>query len=721
MLVNCPECNSPVFVRSAAIEQRKAQRCYGCQAQLLVDDEGAVEIAVAADPDTLREKQGEGLLSATPGGPPPATPKRPAVPSVPASHEAQETKVLDLVAPIPEATVPGVDVTQIMDMSDEAVPIDDDDEAQDPRSTTRPQKVNAVFGGTVVSGEDSISGVPSPAPISFGDLDLGPITESPGPELPEPTAPVVSAEPSAKTETETETEAETEMDMAADWPTMVSAAAYQKPPPTDAAIDAQATVDVLAHDEDKAAEEAAPTESAPAAASAPHASWGADAMDNRETSVDAGGVHALTLEPSAASEEAVSSAENSAAAVLTELPEPTQVDATADTAPPTAALDRRFSITGDSSESIDDALSGEGPAYADVEAPAFPAGDDADISSPFSAALGGHVIEEFLTAGTLVADIPPGLIEQSRRVDEAPATDAGDDFFGSPGGVLGADPPADSAPLLPAVDEQTVVESEPEVIVGSLGEPAADIMELEPLEPLEPFDAKAALPPLGGEGISLARAPLIDDDAPAASTTHDNVPTVAFGLQAPSVLPHDSSPYVHQSNTGPGALAWAGALVFGLAIGAAAAWFLQPSAPEPSPSERALLAADEKLDAAEHEAAIEGLEAFLEEEPDHPAVRRRLAIAYAQAGHAREAELAFLRFLEVAEDEEDARAVRVLLGLEVPEQAEPEGTEPEGAEPEVAEPEVAEPEGTEPEVAEPEGTQPEGTEPEGTEPEVDEP
>lgn len=45
MLVHCPACQSPVFVRSAAIEQRKPQRCYACKAQLLVDAEGSVELA----------------------------------------------------------------------------------------------------------------------------------------------------------------------------------------------------------------------------------------------------------------------------------------------------------------------------------------------------------------------------------------------------------------------------------------------------------------------------------------------------------------------------------------------------------------------------------------------------------------------------------------------------------------------------------------------------
>lgn len=88
MLVNCPECHSPVFVRAAAVEQRKPQRCYACKAQLLVDPDGAVEVAVS------------GKLAAAPPGEAAAADVQqaasPAIarPAVPASDDAAATKVL---------------------------------------------------------------------------------------------------------------------------------------------------------------------------------------------------------------------------------------------------------------------------------------------------------------------------------------------------------------------------------------------------------------------------------------------------------------------------------------------------------------------------------------------------------------------------------------------------------------------------------------------------
>lgn len=69
MLINCPECTSPVFVRAAAVEQRKPQRCYACKAQLLVDPEGGVEVAVSG--------QRAAALPSEPVKPPAATPRSP--------------------------------------------------------------------------------------------------------------------------------------------------------------------------------------------------------------------------------------------------------------------------------------------------------------------------------------------------------------------------------------------------------------------------------------------------------------------------------------------------------------------------------------------------------------------------------------------------------------------------------------------------------------------
>lgn len=90
MLVNCPECHSPVFVRAAAVEQRKPQRCYACKAQLLVDVDGAVEVAVsgklaAAPPGSAAEDAADveatAIVPASPLG-------------IPRSFEAEATKVL---------------------------------------------------------------------------------------------------------------------------------------------------------------------------------------------------------------------------------------------------------------------------------------------------------------------------------------------------------------------------------------------------------------------------------------------------------------------------------------------------------------------------------------------------------------------------------------------------------------------------------------------------
>lgn len=692
MLVNCPECSSPVFVRSAAIEQRKPQRCYSCQAQLLVGKDGAVEIAVEADPDALSQKKGEGLLSASPEGPKTIPSKPP-----PSSEEAQPTKVLDMVAPTPEATVPGAAMPEEpLDLSDEAIPIEDD-----PEPTTDNPVVNAIFGGSVSSGDSTppTEAVPAPAPISFGDLDVGPVDSAPDPTEPElPTAEPAAPAPAPSTDPEGDS----------GWPTMISKTPFaspktggedaqpaaqpkpggQEPPHTapettlaaaeppprgpDLPTPSPTQPEVSAEGYDSIEEPTAigdPRQPSGGTAAAPEQS--APSWQSPSTQAAATDVHdvraAVTLEPS---EEASDEGE----AILEPEPyEPTAVDAE----PPAAEPANRFSITGEDSSSGSGEPAPTGP-------PAAPPNTDADVSSPFSAAMGGPVLEgDFLTAGTLVRDVPEELIARARQGeltsdDEKSARDgpsggpATGNPFGAPGGMLGEEP-LDPEPLQPHLtigepSEEPTHVAEPQteisaptfaappspdayplpeargVATGSLHDPPADIEELEPME-LDPMDEVA------GPG--------------AVSDADADVATVNYKPPADAeLLPHDSSPYVHQPKGGPGLVAWAGVVVVSIAAGLGAAWLLQPEPSQPTPLEELLLTSADQLEAGEHREAIDRLEAFLTEEPNNAAVQRRLAVSYALAGDRTRAEEAFLRYLEIADDEEDKAAVRTLLGLD---------------------------------------------------------
>ncbi|MHC4832284.1 MAG: hypothetical protein ACYTFT_18370, partial [Planctomycetota bacterium] len=193
MLINCPECSSPVFVRSAAIEKSKPQRCYSCKSQLLVTDNGAVEVAV----------KGDG------GGPAASPPPKPASP--PASYQAQATQIVSpnitAAATAPQSN--DADSTAIVDLSDEAVPIDEDEG----EATLPPGRVNAMFSGTISSAEgDTPNGVPAPAPVFLGELDLDAPESTPNQIAPAP-APITQQSAALTTD-------EPEPDQG--WPTMIS-------------------------------------------------------------------------------------------------------------------------------------------------------------------------------------------------------------------------------------------------------------------------------------------------------------------------------------------------------------------------------------------------------------------------------------------------------------------------------------------------------------------
>lgn len=101
----------------------------------------------------------------------------------------------------------------------------------------------------------------------------------------------------------------------------------------------------------------------------------------------------------------------------------------------------------------------------------------------------------------------------------------------------------------------------------------------------------------------------------------------------------------------------------GLALGLAAAFGFPGTAPL-SPSEQKLLDAKALIAEGQPAAALPLLEQVLAVAPDHPEALRHLAIASSLAGDTAAAERHYLRWLSVTEDEQERRAVRVVLGLD---------------------------------------------------------
>jgi hypothetical protein len=701
MLVNCPECSSPVFVRSAAIEKRKPQRCYSCKAQLLVGEDGSVDVAVGGDEEALEAKAGKGLTQASPDGPPPK------------SFAAQATAVVSPNIPA-AATAPAsddADATAIVDLSDEAMPLDDEDEEVE----ESPTKVNAVFGGAITSGEaDSpAGGAAAPAPIFLGELDVDAPTSAPNQAWPgtteAPATPTTQAEPATPSAPATD-EAEPEPD----WPTMISKTPYAgasganvpsptpeerseplAPQPTLSSLQSPITPAVQQPLDDPLL--AQPT-----------------MVSNASTNLAATAMGAETQEPSLPS---------TLGDPIEDADEPTRVDDTGAAAMPRPA-DNRFTITGEDS-------GGEPAAPAEPEQP-------------------GNLFESWDQKGTVVGDVPPELLNQARAEppEDNPALtaatfgleDSFDSMFGAPGQMLSAE--AEEATQLEEaqiLEAEEVVDSGPALVTGALLDDEPVVGDLAPMDTA--VDAPVPQPPViqppGPPPMTDPHAPSLimlqeqvdeqpppqqapvpqdpDDDMPAtkveipsgegapasdedmlatrvdapspsdeAHASDDLPPMLSPDDQALPVLtldaadeippepasdlepirePEISSPYVHTTpKKGGGVVALAAAVILGGALGAGAAFLLRP-VDKPTPTARVLLEAGDHLQNERPDDAILILEPLVKEEPDNALALRRLAVAYAAAGRSDDAERTLLRYIAVA-PAEDAAEARAALGLE---------------------------------------------------------
>ncbi len=613
MLVNCPECSSPVFVRSAAIEQRKPQRCYACKAQLLVDGDGQVEIAVS------------GKLAAAPPGDEHS-------PTVASSFDPDATRV---VQPSDD------ELARLRELSERPTP-----KRAEPARAAPPPSPPAPAAPAAVSG----AALPVVAPPSAIADATRPLSRDPNAYAATGPRPVTMAGVSLA-----ELERREHERLAA----LERQRAVERQPAVDWAKEAERQRALASAAEVTQLEGPAP--------------------------VSLEGMRPLTTPPPASLPDLP----------LAELPRAADDDVTQAAAP---------SPRGAETEPTTPPLAG-GP---DDDLPfgdATELGEQGGLSwepsfEPIPGRSAGPAAEPWFSDGTLVQEVPADLLraaafrtgdhdtsalaqpasEPTARAEtgafdvevadreelpEVTQAEAQPRFADRPLEELfdrsGAQLTPPSLDDLPAASAAEPITPEPSAPEPSAPEPSApEPSALEPSAPEEePPLVAGALIDAPAEELLPELAPL--DDAPRAFA---NAAPEHSGSRPLVFVSEDEEPYtLNAPERRGGVIGFAAALVVGAGVGLAAA-YTYPAAPAPTPLEQKLSDASALIGTGDPAAAIPLLEQVLAEAPDHDVAVRRLAIATSLTGDTDAAERHYLRYLRLARDQDDKRAVRELLGLD---------------------------------------------------------